>query len=78
MAFESEVASIYCSRLPISGFVDRDNFGIHQIGQKFLVLDAGSNFKNVNSIKIAFLRSTTCILSSMNVFKPNHRKDSGK
>ena len=73
MAFESEVASIYCSRLPISGFVDRDNFGIHQIGQKFLVLDAGSNLKNVHRINSAFLRSTTCISSSINVFKPNYK-----
>ncbi|XP_022321479.2 heat shock 70 kDa protein 12A-like [Crassostrea virginica] len=57
MAFESEVASIYCSRLPISGFVDRDNFGIHQIGQKFLVLDAADSTVDITVHEVANSRT---------------------
>lgn len=62
MAFESEAALIYSSRLPISKFVDRNKFGIYEIGQKFLILDAGSDFKIVNPINILFFRSTSCFL----------------
>nr|XP_022321189.1 heat shock 70 kDa protein 12A-like isoform X3 [Crassostrea virginica] len=40
MMFKSEGASLYCSRLPLPKFVDGNDFGFYQIGQKFMVLDA--------------------------------------
>nr|XP_022291963.1 heat shock 70 kDa protein 12A-like [Crassostrea virginica] len=41
IALEPEAASIYCNSLPLSKFEDGSGLGGFEVGQKYLVLDAG-------------------------------------